>query len=106
MNKNTLLSDRYTRNFKSLTLKDQDKLSESKVCIIGLGGLGGCVMEMLSRIGIGNLTGIDNDNFDSTNLNRQLFCQEHLIGTSKADAALNRINSINLDDFGMQILNS
>ncbi|MCK5312205.1 MAG: HesA/MoeB/ThiF family protein, partial [Desulfobacteraceae bacterium] len=95
MNDNNLLKDRYNRNLKSLTPDEQEKLYKTKVCVIGLGGLGGCVMEMLSRIGIGSLTGIDNDKFDATNLNRQLFSQEHLIGTSKADAALNRIKSIN-----------
>ena len=92
---NNCFSDRYNRNFKSLTQKDQEKLGRSKVCIIGLGGLGGGVMEMLARIGIGNLKGIDNDTFDSTNLNRQLFSQENLLDTSKARAAEERIKSIN-----------
>jgi molybdopterin/thiamine biosynthesis adenylyltransferase len=70
-------------------------LSKSKVSIIGLGGLGGCVMEMLARIGIGNLKGMDNDIFDSTNLNRQLFSQENLLGKSKAKEAEKRIKLIN-----------
>jgi len=95
MTQNNTLNNRYNRNFKSLTQTEQDILSKSKVCIIGLGGLGGCVMEMLARIGIGTLKGMDNDIFDSTNLNRQLFSQENLLGKSKAVAAEKRIKSIN-----------
>ncbi len=95
MGDNSLLSNRYNRNYKSLTIAEQEILEKSKVCIIGLGGLGGCVMEMLARIGIGNLKGMDNDIFDSTNLNRQLFSSEKLIGKPKAESAEKRIKSIN-----------
>jgi molybdopterin/thiamine biosynthesis adenylyltransferase len=95
MAENYLLTDRYNRNFKSLTQAEQKIIGKSKVCIIGLGGLGGCVMEMLARIGVGILKGIDNDIFDATNLNRQLFSQEDLIGQSKAESAEKRIKSIN-----------
>jgi molybdopterin-synthase adenylyltransferase len=95
MNSSGILNDRYIRNYNSLTLKDQDLLLKSRVCVVGLGGLGGCVMEMLTRTGIGSLTGIDNDKFDSSNLNRQIFCQENSIGNSKANVALNRLASIN-----------
>ncbi len=86
---------RYTRNFKTFTENDQKMVQRSKVTVTGLGGLGGAVLEMLARTGVGNLKGIDNDVFDVTNLNRQLFCNENLIGESKAVAALNRIKSIN-----------
>ncbi|MCP3899480.1 MAG: HesA/MoeB/ThiF family protein [Desulfobacteraceae bacterium] len=92
---NSLLNDRYNRNFKSLTIAEQEKLGKSKVCIIGLGGLGGSVTEMLARIGIGTLKGMDNDIFDASNLNRQLFSKENLIGKPKADSAESRIKSIN-----------
>lgn len=95
MTDNNFLNDRYNRNFKSLTQIEQEELGKAKVFIIGLGGLGGGVMEMLARIGVGNLKGVDNDFFDSTNLNRQLFSQEKLLGTSKAKAAEKRIKSIN-----------
>ena len=95
MTGNSLLTNRYSRNFKSLTQTEQKILGKSKVCIIGLGGLGGCVMEMLARIGVGTIKGMDNDTFDSTNLNRQLFSKEDLLGKSKAEAAEKRIKSIN-----------
>jgi len=95
MNTINSFSDRYKRNQNLLNQNQQDKLFKSKVCIIGLGGLGGCVVEMLARIGIGNLKGYDSDTFDSTNLNRQLYSQENLLGVSKAEATSERIKLIN-----------
>ncbi len=92
---NNLFEMRYSRNFKALTKEEQHTLNNSKVSVIGLGGLGGAVLEMLARIGIGNIKGVDNDKFDSSNLNRQLFSREDLLGTSKAQAAQDRIKLIN-----------
>lgn len=87
--------DRYDRNFNTLSLEEQKKLYASRVVIIGLGGLGGGVCEMLARIGIGHLTLIDGDSFEASNLNRQLLSEEHLIGVPKAHAAKKRVNAIN-----------
>jgi len=85
--------ERYDRNFNTLSLEEQKKLGASKVVVLGLGGLGGSVCEMLARVGIGHLILIDGDVFDSSNLNRQLLCQEKLIGFPKAKAAEKRIAS-------------
>ncbi|MBA3011998.1 MAG: HesA/MoeB/ThiF family protein [Proteobacteria bacterium] len=86
---------RYDRNFNTFSLKDQEILARSHVAIIGLGGLGGGVCEMLARTGIGTLTLVDGDRFDISNLNRQLLCREDLVGTSKAMAAKDRVKAIN-----------
>ncbi|MBU0971168.1 MAG: HesA/MoeB/ThiF family protein [Proteobacteria bacterium] len=86
---------RYDRNFNTFSREDQEILSRSHVAIIGLGGLGGGVCEMLARTGIGILTLVDGDRFDVSNLNRQLLCREDLIGTSKALAAKDRVKAIN-----------
>jgi molybdopterin/thiamine biosynthesis adenylyltransferase len=67
----------------------------SKVLVVGCGGLGGYIIEMLSRVGIGSITVLDNDYFDETNLNRQLLSKESNIGKSKAEEALLRIKEIN-----------
>lgn len=91
------ITGRYTRNFDTLSPVEQDKLGRSRVVIIGLGGLGGGVMEMLARVGVGHLTLIDGDVFDETNLNRQLLSQESLIGVSKAKVARKRVNDINAE---------
>lgn len=89
------LSDRYDRNFNTLSPKNQIQLKKSTVAVLGLGGLGGSVCEMLARIGVGNLIVVDGDVFETSNLNRQLFSTEDLIGASKAVAAKNRIQQIN-----------
>ncbi|MCP3873840.1 MAG: HesA/MoeB/ThiF family protein [Desulfobacteraceae bacterium] len=89
------LEGRYDRNFNTLCVEEQKTLGRSKVVVIGLGGLGGSVCEMLARIGVGHLTLIDGDIFETSNLNRQLLSQENLIGVSKALSAKERVNAIN-----------
>jgi molybdopterin-synthase adenylyltransferase len=87
--------ERYDRNFETLTRAQQAKLISSRVSVLGLGGLGGGVSEMLARTGVGHLTLIDGDVFEPSNLNRQLFCTEDLLGTAKALAAEKRIRAVN-----------
>lgn len=89
------LKGRYQRNFDTLSLEEQTRLSESKVVVVGLGGLGGGVVEMLARVGVGQLVLVDGDVFDESNLNRQLLSREDLIGSPKAQAALERVAAIN-----------
>ncbi len=89
------LDERYDRNFNTLSHAEQKKLRNANVVVTGLGGLGGTVCEMLARTGVGNLTLIDGDFFEASNLNRQLLSQEHLIGVPKAIAARDRVNAIN-----------
>lgn len=91
------MKKRYSRNISTLTPEENEKLKDFKVCIIGCGGLGGYIIEMLARIGIGNLTVVDMDVFDESNLNRQILSCENNLGDSKAFEALKRINSINSD---------
>ncbi|MCD4677824.1 MAG: HesA/MoeB/ThiF family protein [Desulfobacula sp.] len=88
-------AERYDRNFNTLSPGEQKTLGVSKVAVIGLGGLGGSVCEMMARIGVGHLTLIDGDIFEASNLNRQLLSQEHLIGIPKAKAAKKRVNAVN-----------
>jgi molybdopterin/thiamine biosynthesis adenylyltransferase len=90
-----IIPERYIRNMKSFSSTDQATLLRSKASIVGLGGLGGAVTEILARMGIGTLTLVDGDVFEESNLNRQFLCRENLISTPKADAAAKRINEIN-----------
>ncbi len=90
-----ILPERYNRNMKTFSYKDQVTLLKSKVTVVGLGGLGGNVSEILARCGIGTLTLIDGDIFDDSNLNRQLFSTTSLLGKSKAEAAKARISDVN-----------
>lgn len=88
--------DRYQRN-GILTGEEQQLLFQKRVCVIGCGGLGGYVIEMLVRLGIGYITVVDGDVFDVTNLNRQILCVMETLGKSKAFTAAERIAAINQD---------
>lgn len=91
------MKDRYNRNMNTLSPEENEKLRGFKVCVVGCGGLGGYVIEMLGRLGIGFITAVDGDVFDATNLNRQLLSSEELLGSSKAIAALERMKKVNSD---------
>lgn len=92
---NGIIPERYTRNMKMLTSGDQLKLLGATVSIVGLGGLGGTVTEMLARLGVGWLKLIDGDIFEDSNLNRQVTSRIANIGMPKADAARKRVLEIN-----------
>jgi molybdopterin/thiamine biosynthesis adenylyltransferase len=79
----------------ALSLKNQITLLQSRVCIVGLGGLGGTVVETLARIGVGAMTVIDGDVFDESNLNRQVLSSEHNLSQTKTAVALERILTVN-----------
>lgn len=91
------MKDRYSRNMNTLSPDENEKLKSFRVCVIGCGGLGGYVIEMLGRLGIGTITAVDGDVFDETNLNRQLLSSEEAIGKSKAYAAEERMRTVNSD---------
>lgn len=86
---------RYTRNRSTISEEENKVLKASKVCVIGCGGLGGYVIEMLGRIGVGTITAIDGDVFDETNLNRQILSDIETIGYSKAIIAKKRMALVN-----------
>jgi molybdopterin/thiamine biosynthesis adenylyltransferase len=90
-----VLPQRYLRNYGTLGIEGQLALARAHVAVIGLGGLGGFVVEGLARMGIGRLTLVDGDVFFDHNLNRQLLSSEALLGTPKADAAAERVRQIN-----------
>ena len=70
-------------------------LSQKCVMIFGVGGVGGYVVEMLARSGIGKVILIDNDEVENTNLNRQILSTHETLGLSKTAVAKMRIQSIN-----------
>lgn len=86
---------RYVRNFDCLDHAQQGRLLGSKVMLAGLGGLGGYVLELLLRAGVGTIVACDGDVFDESNLNRQLLAHEGTVGVSKAEAALERARLVN-----------
>ena len=82
--------DLLKRNVKGI-LK---KLKETKVCILGLGGLGSNVAVLLARAGIGSLKLVDFDIVEASNLNRQQYRISH-IGMKKTEAIKTIIKEIN-----------
>lgn len=89
------LPPRYRRNYKSISVEDQQKLANSTIAIVGCGGLGGSMAEQLARLGVGKLILVDGDRVDVTNLNRQLFAIETNIGQPKVEAARDRLKVVN-----------
>ena len=86
---------RFSRNIPALSESECEALRSKIICVVGCGGLGGHIIELLTRIGVGTFRVIDGDVFDLSNLNRQLLCKADMIGNSKAAAAKDRILSIN-----------
>jgi molybdopterin/thiamine biosynthesis adenylyltransferase len=86
---------RYLRNRDIVSIEEQLQLARSCVAVIGAGGLGGHVILLLARMGIGQLRVVDYDGFDETNLNRQALSTLHSLGHSKSQTAVEAIGAIN-----------
>lgn len=95
--KDGVIPERYQRNIGTIGIAGQIRLLEAKVAVVGAGGLGGMIVELLARQGVGYLKIIDGDCFSVGNLNRQLLATEENIGNNKAVAAARRIGIINSD---------
>lgn len=74
-----------------------EKLVGKRVLVVGVGGVGGYVVEMLARCGIGTLGIMDFDRVDKSNINRQIIALNSDIGEYKTDMFKNRILDINPD---------
>lgn len=86
---------RYARNANTLCPTGQARLLRSTVLLVGLGGLGGWLCEMLARMGVGHIIGVDGDAFEESNANRQLFATQATLGQSKAAVACERVALVN-----------
>lgn len=71
------------------------KLASSTVLILGLGGVGGYVLEGLCRAGVGHFILADCDVFSESNLNRQILATRETVGKKKTEVARDRVKSIN-----------
>lgn len=86
---------RYARSLGLLGAAGHHRLRAAHAAIVGAGGLGGVVFEILARYGVGRITIVDHDDFEASNLNRQLLSTMRGLGTNKAIAAAERALSIN-----------
>lgn len=109
--------ERYLRNHDTYSAAEQLRLLESRAALVGLGGLGGHVLELLARAGVGAVRAADGDEFEPSNLNRQLYATRRTLGGYKAAAAAARLGQVNaavefepvagfLDEAGMEALAS
>ncbi|KPI48017.1 tRNA threonylcarbamoyladenosine dehydratase [Clostridioides difficile] len=72
-----------------------EKLKSSNVIVFGVGGVGSFTVEALARAGVGNLTIVDFDDVDITNINRQIPALHSTVGKYKVDVMEDRILDIN-----------
>lgn len=97
MNDQQLL--RYSRHIllPQLDIEGQQKILNSKVLIVGCGGLGSAVIPLLAASGVGHLTIVDHDKIESSNLQRQTHYNEQDVGLFKAEVMAQRILLQNTD---------
>ena len=86
---------RLERQISLIGEKKTLKLINASCAVIGLGGVGGYVCEMLARVGVGRLYLVDCDTVSVSNLNRQIIALESTVGKKKTDVMLERVKEIN-----------
>ena len=91
------MDERYIRNLGALTEDECARLRTKTVFVAGCGGLGGYLIEMLLRLGVGTIRAADGDTFEASNLNRQLLSSPSALGQPKAAAAAARAALVNPD---------
>lgn len=87
--------NQFDRLLKIISKDEFKKIQETKILLVGVGGVGGYALESLVRMGFIDITIIDCDTVDETNLNRQIISLHSNIGEKKVDVALNRCLDIN-----------
>ena len=89
------MENQFSRTERLLGKENMEKLAAARVCIFGIGGVGGYVAEALARSGVGHLELVDNDVICLSNLNRQIIATHETLGQYKVDVMKERILSIN-----------
>jgi molybdopterin/thiamine biosynthesis adenylyltransferase len=85
----------FGRNLGVFSHEQQQRLAESRVLIVGCGGIGGTVAVILARCGVTHFTLVDFDKYEPTNMNRQIACFSSSLGKNKARAVADQIKDIN-----------
>lgn len=89
------MEDIFSRTELLIGSENMMTLKNSKVCIVGVGGVGGSVLEMLARAGVQNFVLVDGDVVSVSNKNRQIIALDSTIGRKKVDVFENRLLDIN-----------
>ena len=85
----------FSRNIGFFTESEQEKLRRSTVAIAGMGGVGGLLVERLTRLGVGQLKILDPETFEQSNLNRQFGSSMLNLGQNRAEAVFKQTKDIN-----------
>ena len=91
------MEDRYSRTRQLIGEEGLTLLKASSVLIVGVGGVGSYAAEAVARAGVGNITLMDGDSVQPSNLNRQLVALTSTIGKNKAEVMAERIRDIDPD---------
>lgn len=83
------------RNILMMGKENCDRLRNSKVLVVGVGGVGAYAAEMIVRAGVGHIVIVDNDVVTETNINRQLIALRSTVGHSKVEVLRERLLDIN-----------
>lgn len=89
------MENRFERTERVLGAEALETLKTKHVMVFGLGGVGGACVEALARGGVGELSIVDNDTVNFTNINRQLIATDKTVGMLKTDAIEKRVKEIN-----------
>lgn len=92
-----MADEKFIRTEMLIGKENLDRLKDSHIAVFGIGGVGSYTTEALARAGVEQLTLIDADTVNESNLNRQLIATVNTIGRKKVDVAKERIHQINPD---------
>ena len=92
-----MADEKFIRTEMLIGKENLERLKESHVAVFGIGGVGSYTTEALTRAGIGQLTLIDADTVNESNINRQLIATVNTVGLNKVEVAKSRILEINPD---------
>jgi len=85
----------FERNLGVLDAAQQERLQKGRVVIAGCGGIGGTIAIILARSGVGNFVLMDPQDYEPTNMNRQIACFTDTCGKNKAVSIADDIRRIN-----------
>jgi len=91
---NTYMLNQFSRTQLLLGKDAMERLSQARVAVFGIGGVGGYAVEALARSGVGTLDLIDDDKVCLTNINRQIIAARSTVGQYKVDVAEARVHDI------------
>lgn len=89
------MQEMFSRTEMLLGQEAMQRLAECRVAVVGVGGVGGYVVEVLARSGVGAIDVVDNDRIAASNINRQIISLSSNVGELKVDVARDRILAIN-----------